>query len=219
MRVKINFLVFVIASCLLSCSQNNNAAEKKDTADTAKLTIVKQNSTDEYLITDTSIGKINKETTYKDLQGLFGNNLQDTIDYGPEGADSFTVTKLYPNTSRELTIQWQPDKLHMHISSIECYNENSPYHTADSLKAGSTLETLLKINGQKISFYGTGWDYGGIITSYNNGKFKKSNIYFQLATKEGASEKVMGDRELNTDMPVVKANLQKIYISKVSVSF
>ena len=170
------------------------------------------------LITDTSIGKIHRTTTYIDLQQVFGdNNLQDTIDYGAEGMDSFIVTKIYSNTPKELVVNWQLNKFHKAIAMVDCLQENSPYQTADSLQVGSTLEKLLKANGQKINFYGTGWDYGGLITSYNKGKFDKSNIFFSLNSREDA-ENVMGDQELNTDQPKVKANLKKLYISRISVS-
>ena len=170
------------------------------------------------LITDTSIGKIHRTTTYVDLQQAFGdNNLQDTIDYGAEGMDSFIVTKIYSNTPKELVVNWQLNKFHNAIATVDCLQENSPYQTADSLQVGSTLEKLQRANGQKINFYGTGWDYGGLITSYNKGKFDKSNIFFSLNSREDA-ENVMGDQELNTDQPKVKVNLKKLYISKISVS-
>ena len=101
---------------------------------------------------------------------------------------------------------------------MDCFQQGSPYHTKDSLSVGSPLEKLLNANGKKINFYGTGWDYGGIITSYNKGKFDKTNIFFQLDAKEDAKN-VMGDQELNTDMPKVKPNLQKLFISKITLSF
>src|SRR6476620_1792404 len=51
-------------------------------------------ATHEFLITDTSFGNIGKTTTFDDLRNMFGkNNIQDTMDYGPEGIDSFIVTK------------------------------------------------------------------------------------------------------------------------------
>ena len=62
---------------------------------------------------------------------------------------------------------------------------------------------MVKANGKKINFYGTGWDYGGLINAYNNGKFEKSNIFFFLDAMPDASPKVMGDRELNTDMKII----------------
>lgn len=174
---------------------------------------------DDYLITDSSFGKINKTTTFNELQTIFGkHNLQDTINYGAEGMDSFVVTKIYTNTPKEIVINWQMDKFHSAIATVDCLQENSPYHTIDSLKIGSTLEKLLQVNGKKINFYGTQWDYGGMITTYNGGKFDKVNIFFRLDSHADASDKIMGDHELNTDLPLVKANLKKLYINNISLS-
>jgi hypothetical protein len=206
-------LLFSIYSC--GQKQTNSQTNSQDSGKNIQTSI----SSDEYLITDTSFGKINKTTTFNDLENMFGkNNIQDTIDYGAEGMDSFIVTKINSNTPKEIVINWQLDKFHKAIGTVDCFQENAPYHTADSLKIGSTLEKLVQVNGKKINFYGTGWDYGGIITSYNNGKFQHSTLYFRLDAKSGASEKVMGDRELNTDLPQVKANFKKLYIAKISLS-
>ncbi len=132
--------------------------------------------------------------------------------------DSFIVTKIYSNTPKAIVINWQTDKFHIAIATVDCFQDNSWYHTIDSLTTGSTLQKLVQVNGKKINFYGTGWDYGGLITSYNGGKFQRSKIFFSLSSAPGASEKVIGDRELNTDMLQVKQNLKKLYISKISLS-
>ncbi len=206
-------LLFFIYSC--KQKQTNSLNDQKDSNINASITT----SPDEYLLTDTGFGKINKATTYNDLESMFGkNNIQDTSDYGAEGMDSFIVTKIYSNTPKEIIINWQLDKFHNAIGTVDCFQENAPYHTSDSLKIGSTLEKLVQVNGKKINFYGTQWDYGGQITSYNNGKFHKSNIFFMLNSTPDASEKIMGDHELNTDMQLVKANLKKLYIAKISLS-
>ena len=207
------FLLLLIYSC--KQKQTNSQIGTKDSALNRKAIL----STDEYLITDTTFGKINKATTYNDLEKMFGkSNIQDTIDYGAEGMDSFIVTKIYSNTPKEIVINWQTDKFHNAIATVDCFYGDSPYYTIDSLKIGSTLGKLVQVNGKKINFYGTGWDYGGLITSYNDGKFQKTNIFFSLNSTPDASEKVMGDRELNTDMLLVKQNLEKLYLSKISLS-
>lgn len=210
------FLSILLFLSLYSCEQKqtNSQIGSKDSAENIRIP-----SPDEYLITDTSFGKINKTTTYNDLENMFEkSNMQDTIDYAAEGMDSFIVTKIYSNTPKEIVIHWQTDKFHIAIGTVNCYQENSPYQTADSLKVGGTLEKLVQVNGKKIHFYGTGWDYGGLITSYNGGKFQRSNIFFTLNSRDDASEDVMGDQEFNTDLPKIKAHLKKVYIAKISLS-
>jgi hypothetical protein len=220
LKVKNNSMkifLFVIPVILFSCNQkkSNTAVTLQDSSQPQQQLI----SMDADLITDTSFGPINKLTSYADLEKLFGkNNLLDTMDYGAEGLDSFIVTRIFSNSPKEIVVNWQEDKFHKKINMVECMQPNSPYSTSDSLQIGSTLEKLLAANGKPISFNGTGWDYGGQITSYNKGKFENSNIFFSLDAMEDATG-VMGDQELNTGMAKVKANLKKLFISRISVLF
>ncbi len=62
------------------------------------------------------------------------------------------VTEIYSGTPKELVINWQLNKFHNTIGTVDCYQENAPYHTVDSLKIGSTLEKLLQVNGKKLIF-------------------------------------------------------------------
>ena len=145
------FLLISIYSC--DQKQNNSQIHKQDSAKNVQIPTV----SDEYLITNTTFGKIDKATAYKDLENIFGkNNMQDTIDYGAEGMNSFIITKIFSNTPKQIIINWQTDKFHNAIATVDCFQENSPYHTTDSLKTGSTLEKLVQVNGKKINFYGTG---------------------------------------------------------------
>ena len=172
-----------------------------------------------YLITEKSFAGITKTTSLAELQKLFGkNNLKDDIDLGPEGGDSIPVTKVYPDKSKEIIVFWAKKGYHKRVVFVECYQSKSPYYTTDSLKIGSTLKKLLQVNGGKINFSGLGWDYGGYISSYNNGKLDKSKINLQLYSKEGVSNKLMGEIQLHTDMPLVKKNLANLYIGRISLS-
>ena len=175
---------------------------------------------DNFLVTSKAFGKITAATTFNDLKKIFGAaNCKDELAYGPEGMDSFTVTRIFPNTSKEIVVYWAEKKFHKSIASVDTYAKGSPYHTAEGIKVGTTLDKLLKANGKPINFYGTGWDYGGLITSYNNGKFEGSTIFFSLADLPGLPSKLMGDSEFNTGMSLVKKNLTKLFVSKISLSF
>lgn len=170
------------------------------------------------LITAQSFDKITKTSTYKDLQKLYGaNNVKDDEDYGPEGADTIKVTKIYAETKNEIVVYWAENKFHKKIASIECYQAGAPYYTSDSIKIGSTLKKLLQVNGKKINFSGTDWDYGGFISSYNKGKLANSSITYSLGSGKNMSQKLMGEGQFNTDMAIVKKNLDKVTVIKIGV--
>jgi hypothetical protein len=172
------------------------------------------------LITPTSFDQIKKNTTLAELKKLYGSkNVKDDLEYAPEGLDSFKVSKIFKDTQKEIIVQWKKNKLYKQVDMVYTYQKGSPYKTADGLKVGSTLDQLVRVNGKRISFSGFSWDYGGMISSFGKGKLDKSNIYFDLGTEDLLPDGLLGEVELHSDMPLVKKNFKKIFVTRISVVF
>lgn len=170
------------------------------------------------LITEKSFAGITNNTGIADLERLFGKqHVKDDIDYGPEGADTIQVTKVYPDNAKEIVVFWKKNGYHKRVASLEAYQVGSPYSTADGLKIGTKLGKLLQVNGHALSFSGPGWDYGGYISSFHKGKLAHSNINYQLFNGDGLPDKLLGDVQLSTDMPLVKKNLDRLYIGRITL--
>ncbi len=203
-------LAFLIAVIICSC---NN--EKKETPVEEKKEVI----ADSTLVTDSSWGPIGRSADMAELQRLYGkDNIKDEWICGPECADTILVTKVFPDQTHEITVYWDDSAFHKKIMMLEVFRDGTPYHTVHGLKNGSTLNDLLKVNGQKITFSGFSWDYGGFIQSYNNGALEKSPINFRLEYRGNAMD-LDGDIELNTDMPHVKKALDSIRMYYLSLSF
>lgn len=204
---KIAVLVLIAA---LSWNCNNKAEEKKTDK---PLIVVNIDST---LVTDSAWGAITPQTDFAGLQKIFGAaNIKDERICGAECVDSVNVTFIYPGTDKEITVYWDDSAYHKTMVYLETYNENSPYRTATGLRIGSTLKQLLDLNGQKITFSGFDWDYGGSVQSYNNGSMEKSGVGFQLGLGSYPDNSLSGDMTLDTEMPSVKKALDSIKISKL----
>ncbi len=175
---------------------------------------------DPSLITDSSWGAITKQTDYAERLKIFGaSNVKDERICGPECIDSIDVTILYPDTKNEAIIYWKDSAYHKTNAMIRCYSGGASYQTSTGIKIGSAITDLLKLNGQKITFYGFGWDYGGGIISFNKGALEKSPVHFELDAISEVDTNLMGDTELYTDMPLVKKYLDKIKVRLISLSF
>lgn len=207
-------LLVTLISLFVACKNDKKASPAKETPEAP---VVKIDST---LISDTSWGLINKNTDIEGLKRIFGaENIKDERVCGPECADSINVTFIYREQNKEICVNWEDSAYHKTISLIECWRENSPYHTAAGLKIGSTLNDLLKLNGKKITFSGFGWDYGGIVQSYNNGTMENTAVQFRLDLSESTDQSLFGDTELNTDMPSVKKMMDKMRVYYIAYSF
>lgn len=209
-------IALLIASAILFSCTND---KKEKTADVPP--VKEEVKIDSFLVTDTSWGAINAKTDFNGLLTILGpTNVKDERVCGPECADSINVTVLFEGTPQKATVYWADDSnYHKKIGYIECWEAGSPYHTAAGIKQGSRFSELLKLNGKKITFSGFDWDYGGMIQSYNGGALEKSPIHYQLGLPEGASgDGLLGDTELNTDMPLVKSSLDKIIVTQLSLN-
>ncbi|MBC7873729.1 MAG: hypothetical protein H7Y01_07035 [Ferruginibacter sp.] len=192
------------------------ANDKKETPVTEKT----ETKIDSTLVTDSSWGPIKQAADFAEIQAAFGaSNVKDERICGAECVDSVDVTIIYPGSTKEIIVYWEDSFYHKDIAFIQTGMPEAPYHTAAGLKTGSSLNDLLKINGQKITFSGFGWDYGGSIQSYNNGSLEKSPIHFELDLAEDTGTELLGDIELNTDMPAVKKVLDKIKVYRVRLSW
>jgi hypothetical protein len=208
--MRIFLFLLLITSLLTSCSSNKTETHKDNTP------IVKSDST---LVTDSTWGPITRDADLARLEALYGkSNLKDEWICGAECIDTILVTKIFPNQAHEITVYWDDSAFHKKIVMLEVYRDSTPYHTAQGIKSGSTLADILKINGQKITFSGFGWDYGGFIQSFNNGALERSPINFRLEYR-GSQLDLDGDTDLSTDMPNVKTALDSIYNYYLSLSF
>lgn len=206
-------LFFTTGLVLLSCV---NDKKKEGTAEIVPIYI----PVDSTLVTDSSWGLITAQTDMAGLKKLYGDtNVKDERICGPECIDSVDVTVIYTGTVKEILVYWKDSAYHKTIGMLQAGGEGAPYHTGPGLKIGSTMQDLLQQNGQKINFSGFGWDYGGYIISYNKGALENSRIGFRLDLVEGDTNELLGDTELNTDMPAVKKVLDKIQVYQLSLSF
>jgi hypothetical protein len=173
-----------------------------------------------YLVTKDQFGVITKATTYADMINLFGKDkLKGETHTGPEGEGILKCTVVYKGTELEMTVYWDDKNWHKKISSVECTKRNSPYYTEEKLKVGSTLNTLVKVNKAFVTFYGFGWDYGGIISDYHKGTLEKKKVNFTLDWNGKNDNTLLGDGEFNSQMPKVIKRAAEIYIAKIAVSF
>jgi hypothetical protein len=206
------FLLVAITALLFACKSKDS---KKETG------IKTTAGVDSTLITDSSWGLITAHSDFESLKRDYGAaNILDTSICGPECADTIAVTILFPNTPKEMIVYWADGLYHKTVGMIGSSQPNSPYHNAKGLKIGSTLADLQREYGGRLDFSGFGWDYGGYINSYGEGALKNShmNIRLDLANHPGP-DSLYGDRSLNTDMPVVKNNMDKIVITDIQLSF
>jgi len=121
----------------------------------------------------TSGGKrlLNLQTTHEDLVRIFGAaNVveQDGID-GMSG-DMEYVTVLFPkDPQRAIEILWRDGEKRTVPQSMTIRGDKSKWKAMQGISLGISLKELEAVNGRPFELSGYGWDYGGGITSWENG--------------------------------------------------
>src|SRR5687767_4624093 len=114
------------------------------------------------------VGKVYVHKKQEDIERIYGKEfvIPGKI-YGAEGAE-FPGFYVFKNSPLEL--QCVISETDSTIDVIKITQPGGNWITDDGIKIGTTLDELVKLNGQPITFSGFGWDYGGWIYQYGSGK-------------------------------------------------
>lgn len=120
------------------------------------------------------LGPITATSTHADLIRVFGakNVVEADVTVGGDEPEPGTIV-LGDAPEQKLAVIWSEDG-HVHSVAI-CQEEklNCRWHTADGISLGTSLKALERLNGRSFQFYGFGWDYGGAVVSWEDGKLER----------------------------------------------
>ncbi len=166
-------------------------------------------------------GPITPATDIADLPGLFGKeNVRLTKRPGPEGEGEVEIVLVYPETDNQIEIQFNPETGGKIVSAMV---KGGEWRLSNGLAIGSTLGDLEKLNEKPVTFLGLDWDYGGTVTSYNDGKLDPifsgdCQIGLQLRFDgKSTPQELIGDQEIRSDSD--KLPKEKLKISSIHSYF
>jgi hypothetical protein len=146
------------------------------------------------------------------LAAVFGAaNLRDEEIAGAEG-EVIKATVIYPDDpTRRIEIAWSDEANRRHPATIRVHEDGSQWRIG-SVGMGSTLDEVAAANGAHILLSGFGWDYGGLVTEWNEGALPKlagpaCRIEMDFAPQQDAPDALMGDGVmLDSNDPAVRAS-------------
>lgn len=200
--------LLILLSIVVAASCGNQTSNTSSTSSTP----VKQTPTD-------TLDNLFKIASEAELIDIFGkeNVIYDTV-YGAEGEESM-ASILYPNSADQVEIAWSNDNKREGVGSVTHYafydSDNdrlittSRWKTISGVKLGTTLTQLNETNGKPFIFSGFGWDYGGFIMDFQDGKLDKLPISIHINISDFLNESdnddynaLMGDNEFKSDNPI-----------------
>lgn len=152
-----------------------------------------------------------------ELKQSFGaDNVSRGRKHYQESSETYIVTKLFAGSNDEITITWNDTLNVSGILSIICSTKEGKWKTKQGLYVGMPMNEAVAINEAPLTFSGFGWDFGGNVYGYNDGKIKDVRLELFLPVDGEEFNGLWGDVELKTDMENVKN--APIHVSQIRIS-
>ncbi|WP_155975786.1 hypothetical protein [Daejeonella oryzae] len=140
-----------------------------------------------------------------------------------EGTYEETFSTIHKSKIDEIKVFWKEKQPPFEtMKAIEISNPKSPFRFSNSIGIGSSIQEIEKLNEGVFQFYGFGWDYGGTLISFNNGKLEKDfpcfKAVFQMQQQKNtpsSDPSVMGDHPVQSDHPNLKN--YRVVIKKIRI--
>ncbi len=171
-------------------------------------------------------GPITANTSEADLIKIYGKeNVKREEATDGEGMESEMGSVIYPNDSEKMIkVLWKDTKQMKFPKALELSGDKSVWKTAEGISLGTSVKELEKLNGGRFSFWGFGWDAGGGIKSWDNGKFEKKYspllLMIRLSDKNISMvehKELIGDRVISSSNELVQKLNPKV--SQISINF
>jgi hypothetical protein len=127
-------------------------------------------------------------------------------------------TALFPEDSlRRLEILWQDTLNRRRPSRIILRGDRSRWQVGPSISLSTSLGELEQVNGKPFTLAGFGWDYAGVVTSWNGGALDSSLAGVKLYLDPGPAQyesapysQVLGDKDFSSDLPAMQQLSPKV---------
>ncbi len=123
------------------------------------------------------IGPISPDASESDLIKLYGkpNIKNEEIYLYNEGEETETGSVIYPNDpQKKIIILWKDQSKRKFLKRVEFFGDKSYWKLAGGVSLGTSLKDLERINGGEFILWGFGWDAGGFVKTWSNGKLEKN---------------------------------------------
>jgi hypothetical protein len=169
-------------------------------------------ATTPWQIGPTATGALSSRSSAADLRRHYGaQNVEPTrIELG-EG-ETAPGTVLYPSDSlRRLEIIWRDTVAQQGPSRIILRGHGSRWQVGRGISLGTSLQDLERLNGGPFTLAGFGWDYAGVVTSWNGGSLERALAGIKLYLDPGPAQsesapysQVIGDRDYPSSLPAMQ---------------
>lgn len=155
------------------------------------------------------IGMITATTTPEQLTEYYGveNVAKDSISLG----EGFFIDgyKVFSGTASEIALIFPGGEENIKVLQATIDLESTEWKSAQNMVGiGTTMDELVRYNGVPFNFMGFDWDYGGVVTDWQDGSLKDHRIRlgYDFSQRENTqlNKTLIGDQPVVSNSPYVK---------------
>lgn len=199
------FTVCLFLAGIISCRQNTSSAP----ASTYDYTIVPGER----------VGLITLEkSSREDVLAAYGDSARVEEIYLVEGTTGEGVVVFPDNPRNRMEVYWEAEIDPKRPALIHISGVGTDWKTTQGITVGTPIADVEKANGKPFSLFGFGWDYGGRVTNWKEGKLNNNlNIQFGYTSEGELPDGISGEVELSSDMPALPP--LKVAVTSMELSF
>jgi hypothetical protein len=166
------------------------------------------------------VGSWRASGSESDLIGAYGSaNVRDTSIVLGEG-ETAPGAMIYPDDpQRRIELIWSDPTHKRGTSRVVLRGERSRWMLPRDISLGTRLSDLEEKNGRPFRLAGFGWDYAGVIVSWDGGALDSIlgpsvKLYLEPRVEERAGPEyssVLGDRDFASNLPAMRTLNPRIY--------
>lgn len=159
------------------------------------------------------------------VRRVFGTANVESADVPLGEGETIPGVVLYPtDPSRRLLLAWYNEPGFKQLERLVISGERSRWYVKPGITTGVRLDSLQRLNGKPFYMFGIGWDYGGTVVNWDDGRMTDLETELRYVairldpTQEDLDRvgeeqmaEIVGEREIRSDNPVMMEANPRVY--------
>ncbi len=220
-------LLFCLSACDFDSSGTDHTQgisqtpiEGAPTEGTPSAAAVPDAKSDQICIPGQKVGLITATSTEADIIKAYGQENVVRKEIGLNEGETAQGTIVFPDSDKQLIIEWKEDQVYQKIARIRIEGEKAPWKLKQGgIGIGTSLAELEKVNGKAFHFYGFEWDYAGLCNDWQEGNLANTQLKLFLtpSNPEAIYPDLLGDEKFPSTHS--KAKIAGLQVSAFTIEF
>jgi hypothetical protein len=164
------------------------------------------------------VGPIRADSSEAGLVAAFGRENVRTQPFNVGEGETAPGYAIFPDTPWEFWVRLTPDGAR--VASVRVQGTGGPWRTETGFRLGLTLAQVERFNERPFKVTGMGWDYAGVVTSWEGGALPEELTVFFAPSRRAPQrieERAMGSEPRSSQDEALRAVGYRVHVIQVEL--